>query len=85
LFYLLGYTREQISERGTNALNFKLAKEFINESLLQKMGTYNPLGGRESEFKEYQKLSFLKNNIEGIDEDKVENFSLVMAKILKWL
>ncbi len=33
LFYLLGYTREEICERGTNALDFKLAKELINESL----------------------------------------------------
>lgn len=31
LFYLLGYTRDQICERGTNALDFKLAKELINE------------------------------------------------------
>lgn len=33
LFYLLGYQREQICERGTNALDFKLAKELINEQL----------------------------------------------------
>lgn len=38
LFYLLGYTREEICERGTNALDFKLAKELINETLFQKMG-----------------------------------------------
>jgi len=31
LFYLLGYNRDQICERGTNALDFKLAKELINE------------------------------------------------------
>lgn len=31
LFYLLGYTRDQICERGTNCLDFKLTKELINE------------------------------------------------------
>jgi len=33
LFYLLGYKREEICERGTNALDFKLAREQIGEVL----------------------------------------------------
>lgn len=33
LFYLLQYEREQICEKGTNSLDFKLAKELINEQL----------------------------------------------------
>jgi len=82
---MLGYTREEICERGTNALDFKLTKELINESLFQKMNNYNPSGQREGEFKEYQKISFLKNNIKDIDEEKVEDFSLVLGKVLKWI
>lgn len=31
MFYLLGYKREDICNRGTNALNFKKAKSLINE------------------------------------------------------
>jgi len=53
LFYLLGYSIEQICERGTNCLDFKLAKDLINEQLFQKMGSYQPLGSREGEFFEY--------------------------------
>jgi hypothetical protein len=53
LFYVLGYTREEICERDTNALNFKKAKNFINEKLFFKMGSYNPVGPRGQEFKEY--------------------------------
>lgn len=33
LFYLLGYAREEICERDTNALDFKKAKDLINEGL----------------------------------------------------
>jgi hypothetical protein len=53
LFYILGYTREEICERGTNALDFKLAKDLITESLFQKMGEFNPHGTRTGEFKPY--------------------------------
>lgn len=85
LFYMLGYTREQICERGTNALDFKLTKELINEDLFQKMGNYQPVGARTGEFKEYQKISFLKRNILDVDEEKVEEFSMVLGKVLKWI
>lgn len=84
LFYFLGYTREQICERNTNSLDFKKAKELINEQLFQKIAAYNPQGQRDGEFKEYQKLSFIKKNLE-VEEEKVEEFSLVMVKILRWL
>jgi hypothetical protein len=47
LFYFLGYTREQICEPGTNALDFKKAKEYINEQLFQKIAKYNPAGPRD--------------------------------------
>jgi hypothetical protein len=85
LFYLLGYTREQICERGTNCLDFKLAKELINEQLFQKMGSYQPLGSREGDFFDYQKISFLRSNIKELDEEKVQDFSLVMGKLLSWI
>jgi hypothetical protein len=85
LFYLLSYTREQICERGTNSLDFKLAKELINEQLFQKMASYNPIGARDGEYKDYQKISFLKKNISECTDEAVEEFALVMSKILKWL
>lgn len=85
LFYMLGYTRDEICERGTNALDFKLLKDLINESLFQKMGNYKPEGQRDGAYKEYQKMSFLKSNMKDIDEEKVEDFSLVLGKVMKWI
>lgn len=49
------------------------------------MGNYNPLGRRDGAFKEYQKISFLKKNISDLDDEKVEEFCLVMGKVLKWI
>lgn len=85
LFYLLGYEREEICFRGTNALCMKKAKELINESLFQRMGDYKPEGSRTESFKEYQKLSFLKSNIKDFDEEKLFETNIVMAKVLQWI
>lgn len=53
LFYMLGYKKEEICERETNALDFKLAKELLNEKLFRKMGKYAPVGPRDGEFEKY--------------------------------
>ena len=44
LFYLLGYSREEICERDTNRLCLKKAREQINEKLFAKMGNWSPIG-----------------------------------------
>lgn len=88
LFYLLGYEREQVCERDTNSLDFKKAKELLDDHFLMRMQQYNPCGERPSDqftFHSYQKLSFLKQNIADIEDDKVEEFSVVMLKLLKWM
>ena len=53
LFYLLGYTREEVCERETNMLDFKKTKNMIDDALFKCMSEYNPFGSREDEFKEY--------------------------------
>lgn len=85
LFYLFGATREQICLPSTNALSFKKAKKLINEDLFKQMGTYDPTGSRQGTYKDYQKLSFLKANLDSLEDDKVEQSSLVMCKVLQWL
>jgi len=85
LFYLLGYTREEICERGTNAFNLKKAKSLINEKLFFKLSSYNPVGPRNESYKVYQQIAFLKKNLEGITDEAVEEYSIVIAKIFKWL
>jgi hypothetical protein len=85
IFYLLGYQRDDICERGTNALNFKKAKLCINEKFFFKIGAYQPVGARADEFKEYQKILFLKSNLESLNEEQVEEYSGAMAKLLRWV
>lgn len=85
LFYLLGYSRDQICERDTNALSFKKVKGLINEQLFTAMSTYQPIGQKTTDFNEYNKLAFLKKNLAEIEEEKVEEFSLVLRQIYRWI
>mmetsp|Transcript_19643 Transcript_19643/g.26562 ORF Transcript_19643/g.26562 Transcript_19643/m.26562 type:complete len:253 (+) Transcript_19643:1413-2171(+) len=85
LFYMLSYEREAICERDTNKLDFKKAKNLISEDLFERMSKLAPLGQREEGFKEYQKLSFLKKMIESIEEEKVDEYSVILGRIHRWV
>ena len=85
LFYTLRYTREEICEKDTNKMDFKKAKTLINEDLFERMARYNPFGQREDAYKEYQKLSFLKKTIESVEEEKVDEYSVILGRIHRWV
>lgn len=85
LFYLLGFEREEICERDTNKLDFKVCKQHLNDQLFYKMGLYNPFGPKDGDFKDYQKMKFLKKNLESYDEEKVDDYSVVLGRLFRWL
>lgn len=85
LFYLLRYERDQICESGTNKLDLKKVKKLIGDVLFKDMANYHPFDANHQEFKEYQKLAFLKKQMESIEEEKVEEYDIVMSKIYKWV
>ena len=85
LFYLLHFEREQICERDTNKLDFKKVKTLIDDDLFEKMSKYLPLGQSEDEFKTYQRLSFVKKNLESVDEETVDAYSIILGRIYRWV
>ena len=90
LFYLLHYhTREQICERDTNKLQWKNSAQFmINnsyQSIFYRMNEYWPIGPKDGEYKEYQKLRFIRENLDGINEEDVDEYSITLGKIFRWL
>lgn len=84
LFYLLKYSKDEVCERDTNKLDFKRVKPLINEDLFDRMANYKPFGQNDSEFEIYQKLAFLNKNLDGLQEEQVDEFSLCVGKILRW-
>jgi len=74
---MLGYTREEVCERDTNKLSFKKVRELLNdEAFFQKMQEYKFTGPKTQEFRAYEKLSFLKKNLEHYQEEDVEAYSM---------
>jgi hypothetical protein len=86
LFYLLRFReRDYICEKGTNKLSWKKAKVFISDDLFAKMGEYWAYGPKDEEFKEYEKLMFIQNNLKGIAEDTVDEYSVALGKLHRWV
>lgn len=58
---------------------------FINDDLFAKMGEYWAYGPKDEEFKEYEKLQFLQTNLKGIQEDAVDEYSVALGKLHRWV
>lgn len=69
LLYMLSYKREDLCERDTNKIDWKKARNFINEDFFKLIGQYNPWGPKEGESTEYQRFKFLEKNIEGYEPE----------------
>jgi hypothetical protein len=49
------------------------------------MSEYWPFGAKEENYKEYEKLRFIQKNLEGISEEAVDEYSVALGKILRWI
>jgi len=86
LTYMLGYTREEVCDRDTNKLSFKKVRELLNdEAFFQKMQEYKFAGSKTQEFRAYEKIAFLKKNLETYEEEAVENYSTTVLKLYQWV
>lgn len=93
LFYLLGYTREDICERDTNKIEWKKARQILlgpnqdGAEFFKRIGDYNPFGPKEENFTLYQKLRFLKRTLKKHEQEieKIEEYSIPLSKLFKWM
>jgi hypothetical protein len=53
VFYLLGYTREQVCQEGSNKFFWKYAKQLLNEEFLEKLVAFNVYGLKTNPIKAY--------------------------------
>lgn len=86
LYYFLQFKpREYICERDTNKLDWKKAKSFLNEEMFTKMGDFWPIGPKETAYKEYEKMKFVSSSIAGINEEDIDEYSIALGKLYRWL
>lgn len=78
--------RPFLCERDTNKLEWKKAKAFLNnDEMFIRMQEYWPFGPKEEIYKEYQKLKFVQENLSGIPEDQVDEYSVALGKLYRWI
>jgi hypothetical protein len=81
VLYLLGFKREDICEDGTNKLCFKKVRTIIgDETFYQKMAEYKYAGSKTGDFRAYEKVAFLKKNLD-VEEEQLESYSQTMFKL----
>jgi hypothetical protein len=75
-----------LCEPETNKLSWKKTKVFFNnEDLFIKMSEYWPFGSKEDKYRDYEKLKFIKKNLEDLEEAKVDDYSIALGKLLRFL
>ena len=57
----------------------------MSDELFRRMSEYEPIGQSEEQYTVYQKLGFIKKNIESVEEEKVDEYNIVMGRIHRWV
>jgi hypothetical protein len=70
---MLGYSREEVCERETNKLHFKKVREILRDNeFYDKMSGFKIQGQKNGEFREFERLRFLKENMSKYDDEGLE-------------
>lgn len=86
MFYLLEFRREDVCQEGSNKFFWKYAREYLDESFIDKLVAFTPVGLKSHPRPYYTTLNFIEKNLEGINPDDVEaQCGMVIAKLFKWL
>jgi hypothetical protein len=86
VFYLLQFSREDICQDGTNKFFWKKAKKHFNESFLDRLLAYSPLGLKALKQHAYTTVNFLEKQLDGLTQEEVDlQAGLPVGKLFKWL
>ena len=84
-FYLFGVRSWQVVERGTNKLDWKRAKTYINDNFFNYIEHFNPQGEKPFVPPEYAMSKRLATDISFLSDEKTEEYSLALALLLKFV
>lgn len=77
VFYFLKFGgKEELCIDETNRLDWKKVKHFFSSdkpgNLYETLAAYEPHGPKEDEYKEYEKLVFIDDNIKDVKDDELQ-------------
>lgn len=84
-FYTLGFKREDLVEPGTNRLFWKKARTYIDEDFFLKIKALNPLGPRLERPPEYAMLPRLEADLEKMNAEDIDHYSLALGMLFNLL
>lgn len=83
---LAGYLKEQINVPGTNILDWKKAKNYINElDFFRKLALYQIKGPKEFKSKEYAKPQRILRRLEGINLEEVDDYNVGLGILYRFV
>ena len=85
LFYLLGFTKEEICVPETQQFFWKKARHLWNSDLIEKMKNYQVCGKNEGDFKSYQSLNSVASQLEIYSEEELNRYNFSLGLIFKWM
>lgn len=85
LMFLLGVSREEICEPGSNKLFWKKARQLLGERIVQLMCDYRVLGSKQGEYRAYQTINYCERLIQEHSSEDVESYSFAVFRLFKWL
>lgn len=66
-------------------MDLKKMRGLVNDSLFTRMSKYNPIGQKKDDYMDYQMLNFLDKNIGSVEEDKIDEYSVILGRIHRWV
>lgn len=57
----------------------------MNEDFFKRVGEYNPFSSKEDDYKLFQKLKFLKRNIDKFEPEHIDEYSIALGKLFRWM
>ena len=85
MMYLLGFSKDQVVEPGTQKFHWKTAKTLLNEDFIEKMANYEIMGPKEEAYAKYQTLNYIEKIIDGIEQAQVDEFNMAAGRLFRWL
>ena len=84
-FYYFGIRKERLVERGTNRIQWKRAKQLLDHSFQTYIREVSPCGPKALEPPPYAMTTKLLADVERINVDEVQQYSLALGLLLRFL
>lgn len=82
--YFVGFENQQINEINTNKLDWTVAKQYWNASILDILIEYVPFGPK-GKLPSYKMLHKFMAHLETIDKEALKKYNFILARIADFL